>query len=144
MIRPSLIYKRIQEQCPIFEGRVAGAASLRTLYMEDDFAVPHAFVLPLADTGESDFELSELAQKLPARFGVVVAVDNSSDEPGMSAAEMLMDARDQLHAALIGWQPSEDHAECIYIGMADDPDTSRVRAWAEFDFASNTYAATAA
>jgi hypothetical protein len=143
MIRPSLVIAHIKAHCPIFAGRVAGAASMRTLYSSDDFPVPHAFVLPLSDTGEAVIELSDLAMELPARFGVVVAVDNSTDAPGMAAAEKLMDARDQLHAALIGWVPSETHSACLYEGMPDDPDTSRVRAWAQFDFRSTAYAATA-
>jgi hypothetical protein len=143
MIRPSLVIPRIRAQCPIFAGRVAGAAAMLKLYSSDDFPVPHAFVLPLSDTGEAVIELSDLATELPARFGVVVAVENTSDAPGMGAAEALMDARDQLHAALIGWVPSETHSACLYEGMPDDPDTSRVRAWAQFDFRSSTYAATA-
>lgn len=143
MIRPSLVIPRIVAQCPIFAGRVAGAAAMRKLYAQDDFPVPHAFVIPLSDTGESEVMLSDLAQELAVRFAVVVAVDNTSDEPGMAAAEMLMTARDQLHAALIGWKPSETHAECLYAGMPDDPDTSRIKCWAQFDFASTAYAATA-
>jgi hypothetical protein len=143
MIRPSLIIQRIRAECPIFGGRVAGAATMRKLYANDDFPVPHAFVLPLSDTGEAVVELSDLATELPARFGVVVAVENTSDAPGMGAAEALMDARDQLHAALIGWGPVEGAAPCLYEGMPDDPDTSRVRAWAQFDFRSTAYAATA-
>jgi hypothetical protein len=143
MIRPSLVIPRIRAQCPIFANRVAGAAAMRKLFTLDDFPVPHAFVVPLSDTGEAEVMLSDLAMELPARFGVVVAVDNTTDEPGMAAAEMLMEARDQLHAALIGWAPSEYFAKCLYTGMPDDPDTSRVRCFAQFDFASTAYAATA-
>lgn len=144
MIRPSLVIARIRAACPIFANRVAGAAAMRRLYEQDDFPVPHAFVVPLSDTGESEVMLSDLSQELAVRFGVVVAVDNSTDEPGMAAAEALMTARDQLHAALIGWAPSEAHAPCLYAGMPDDPDTSRVRCWAQFDFASTAPAASAA
>ncbi|MFH5927151.1 phage tail terminator protein [Roseomonas xinghualingensis] len=144
MIRPSLVIPRIKAQCPIFANRVAGAAAMRKALLQDDFPVPHAFVVPLSDTGEGEVSLSDLAQELPARFGVVVVVDNTSDEPGMAAAEKLMNVRDELHAALIGWAPSEAHAPCIYVGMPDDPDTSRARCWAQFDFTSTAYAATAA
>jgi hypothetical protein len=143
MIRPSLVIPRIRAQCPIFAGRVAGAATMRKLYANDDFPVPHAFVIPLSDSGEAEVMLSDLAMDLAVRFAVVVAVDNTTDEPGMAAAETLMDARDQLHAALIGWAPSEAHAPCIYAGMPDDPDTSRLRAWCQMDFVSTAYAATA-
>lgn len=150
MIRTSLVIPRIRAQCPIFANRVAGSLGwerfkdLMQSSAISDFPVPHAFVLPQPDTSEGSIELSSLAQELPARFGVVVVVSNTSDEPGAIASDQLMDARDQLHAALIGFAPAEDMAPILYEGMADAPDYNRAKAWAQFDFTSTKYAASAA
>lgn len=150
MIRTSLIIPRIRERCAIFEGRVVGSGGYEQFRAEEqvsmsrNFKLPHAFVLPLHDHTEGEIQLSDLRQILPARFAVLVVVSNMSDEPGKAAADALMDARDQLHAALIGFQPSEDLSPILYAGMPDAPDFNRAMATAQFDFSSEKDAASAA
>jgi hypothetical protein len=144
MLEPSLIIPRIREACPIFGMRVAGALALRSAIESDDLPVPHAFVVPLHDQGEGDAEISPLAQGMPARFGVVVAVPNTTDEPGLSAASKLLEVRRQLLEALIGFQPGEDYAPVLYDRMPEPPDFNRARAWAQFDFTSYAYTTGAA
>lgn len=143
-MRPSLIIPRLRAQCPLFVNRVAGSATYRQVSIQDDFPVPHAFVLPM---GESDAEvmLSSLDQELTTRFAVVVAVSNTSDERGQAAAEAIYDIRVELLTALVGWTPDATrYAPILYRGMPDDPDITRSRAWVQFDFESLTYTASAA
>lgn len=136
MIAPSLIIQHLRANCPIFNGRVAGALVMNSFLMADDFAVPYAFVVPLHDQGESQIEMSPLSIGLPARFGVVVAVENKSDEPGFSAAEKFIEIRQVLLTALLGFVPGADYAPVLYEGMPEAPDMNRARAWCQFDFSS--------
>jgi hypothetical protein len=143
-MRPSLIIPRIRAQCPIFANRVAGSATYRQVSLQDDFPVPHAFVLPLGDNADGEVMLSGLDQELTTRFAVVVAVANTSDERGQEAAETIYTCRAQLLAALVGWTPAAGFGAVLYRGMPDDPDVNRARAWAQFDFEALDYTATAA
>lgn len=143
-MRPSLVIPRIRAQCPIFGSRVAGSATYRQVSLQDDFPVPHAFVMPLGETADGDVMVSALDQELTTRFAVVVAVANTSDERGQAAAEAIFDARAQLLAALVGWTPNATFAPVLYRGMPDDPDVNRARAWAQFDFEALAYTASAA
>ena len=142
-MRPSLIIPRIRAQCPIFANRVAASATYRQVSMQDDFPVPHAFVLPLGDNADGEVMLSALDQELTTRFAVVVAVSNASDERGQAAAEVIYDIRRALLTALVGWVPAPQYGAVLYQGMPDDPDISRARAWAQFDFAALDYTANA-
>lgn len=143
-MRPSLIIPRIRAQCPIFGNRVAASATYRQCALQDDFPVPHAFVLPLGDNADGEVMLSNLDQELSARFAVVVAVANTSDERGQAAAEVIFDIRRQLLQALVGWVPAAGYGAVLYQGMPDDPDVNRARAWAQFDFSALDYTANAA
>lgn len=136
MIAPSLIIKHLRDKCPIFSGRVAGALAMQSYLMADDFLVPYAFVVPLHDQGENQIDISPLSIGLPARFGVVVAVANTSDEPGFSAAEQFIGIRQALLEALLGFEPGEDYAPVLYEGMPEAPDMNRARAWCQLDFSS--------
>lgn len=143
MLRPSLVIKQIRDECPLFDGRVAGALSFRKCREQDDFPAPHAFILPMEDVDDAEADLSPLDQYLTARFAVVVAVPNTSDEQGQDAGERLIDVRNELLAALIGFQPGENYAPILYAGMPDAIEFNRARAWAVFAFTS-TIAASAA
>lgn len=144
-MRPSLIIPRLRAECPVFQQRVAGAATYRQVSLQDDFPVPHAFVLPLGDAADGEVMVSSLDQQLTARFAVVVAVANTSDERGQGAAELIYDARAELIAALVGWNPDPSRfSPILYRGMPDDPDITRARAWAQFDFEALAFTATAA
>jgi hypothetical protein len=143
-MRPSLVIPRIRAQCPIFANRVAGSATFRQVSLQDDFPVPHAFVMPLGDAADGEVMLSSLDQELTTRFAVVVAVANTSDERGQAAAETIYTIRAQLLAALVGWVPAAGFGAVLYQGMPDDPDVNRARAWAQFDFAALDYTLNAA
>lgn len=143
-MRPSLVIPRLRTLCPAFANRVAGAATYRQVSLQDDFPAPHAFVLPLGDVADGEVMLSALDQELTTRFAVVVAVSNTSDERGQAAAEVIYDLRASLIAALVGWTPDATrYGPVLYRGMPDDPDVTRARAWAQFDFEATAYTASA-
>lgn len=143
-MRPSLIIPRLRAQCPIFASRVAGAASYRQVSQQDDFQVPHAFVLLGTDNADGEVMLSSLDQELTTRIAVVVAVANTADERGQDASEAIYDIRAQLIAALVGWTPdAAKFSPILYRGMPDDPELTRARAWAQFDFEALAYTASA-
>ena len=143
-MRPSLIIPRIKAECPIFAGRVAGSATMRRVFEQTDFPVPHAFVVTLGEEPSGDVTLSDLDQELTRRFSVTVAVDNTSDERGQAASEVLEDCRNQLLAALVGWSPDpERYGAVFYAGMPYDIDISRARAWAQLDWQLTAYTADA-
>ena len=144
-MRPSLVIPRLRAQCPIFANRVAGSATYRQVSLQDDFPVPHAFVLPMSEMADGDITLSSVDQELTTRFAVVVAVSNTNDERGQAASEAIYDVRAQLIAALVGWTPDATrYGAVLYRGMPDDPDLNRARAWVQFDFEATAFTATAA
>lgn len=140
-MRPSLIIPRLLEQCPAFEGRVAGAATYAKVSDQDSFPVPHAFVLPMSESASGDVMLSGLDQELTTRIAVVVAVPNADDR-GQKSVEVLYDIRAQLLRALVGWQPSDQFGPILYLGMPDEPGITRARVWMQFDFEAHDYTAT--
>lgn len=144
-MRPSLIIPRLRTLCTAFQNRVAGSATYRQVALQDDFPAPHAFVLPLGESADGEVMLSSLDQELTTRFAVVVAVANTSDERGQAAAEAIYDLRANIIAALVGWTPDPArYSPILYRGMPDDPDITRARAWAQFDFESLATTASAA
>lgn len=143
-MRPSLIIPRLRAECPTLANRVAGSATYKQAVLQDDFPVPHAFVLLQGESADGEVMLSSLDQELTARIGIVVTVANLSDERGQAAAEAILDIRAELLAALVGWTPGPGYGPILYRGMPDDPDVNRARAWAQFDFEAPDYTANAA
>lgn len=144
-MRPSLIIPRLRAQCPTLANRVAGSASYQQAMVQSDFAVPHAFVLLQGEDADGDVTLSDLDQALTARVGIVVCVSNTTDERGQAASETILDIRNELLTALVGWTPDlTKYGPILYRGMPDDPDVTRARAWAQFDFEALDFTANAA
>jgi hypothetical protein len=141
-MRVSLIIPRLLAECPIFDGRVAGAATYARVVQETSFPVPHAFVLPMSESATGDVMLSDLDQELRTRIAIVVAVPNADDR-GQQSIDLLYDVRAQLLKALVGWQPTLEFGPILYLGMPDEPGITRARAWMQFDFEANDYTATA-
>lgn len=141
-MRPSLVIPHLRTACPVFANRVAGASQLRTAIGNDNLAVPHAFVVLIMDRAADEAILSPLQQEIVSRFAVIVAVANTSDERGQSASEALCDIKRDLLTALVGWTPDlSRYSPCLYEGMPEDPDSTRERAWAQFDFISTATSA---
>ncbi|MBI1243764.1 MAG: hypothetical protein GC202_02070 [Alphaproteobacteria bacterium] len=139
MIRPSLVIPRIRATVAVFGNRVAGAAELQRLAKDGRLARPCAFVVPGGEDASATLTVGDVTQQIRPRFGVVVCIDNTSDERGAAGAEQLVDLREALVASLVGWSPDDARYEgLVYRGMPDDPvaDADRAQIWAQFDFES--------
>jgi hypothetical protein len=138
-VRPSLIIPRLRASCPIFSGRVAGAADFAAASLADDVPVPYAFVLPGGDVPGEQELIGQALQQLQDRFTVAVCVSNTSDERGQAGAEQLHDIRAELLTALLGWSPAAEFGPTSYLGSDGDPTIDRARIWHAFDFACSTH-----
>lgn len=141
MIRPSLIVPRLRASIPAVSNRVVGAAELqRVAAGRSQLARPCLFVVPGGEDASENLVIgTSVVQTTRPKIGVVVCVDNTSDDRGAAGAESLVDIREALVAALVGWSPDPVRYESfVYLGMPDDPvaDADRAVIWAQFDFQS--------
>lgn len=137
-MRPSLIIPRLRASCPIFSGRVFGAAAYAVAAEQVDVVVPAAFVIPAGDSAQPDELIGAHLQEVEDRFAIVVAVSNTADERGQDGAEQLHDVRAQLIAALCGWSPDAATDPINYLGADGEPQIDRARIWHSFDFSALT------
>jgi hypothetical protein len=133
-----LIIPRLRAQCPIFSGRVFGAATYAAAADQVDVSVPCAFVIPAGDSAQPDELISQHLQIVDDRFAVVVCVSNTADDRGQDGAEQLHDVRAQIIAALCGWSPDANTDPVNYAGAEADPQIDRARIWHSFDFSAVT------
>lgn len=143
-MRPSLVIPRLKEQVAALSGRVAAAASLEQAMDQTGVAVPHAFVVPGAEVAEGEVMLSPLVQDVTLRFSVVLGVANTADERGQGAIEAIVDLRNSVVAALVGWTPDAARfAPLLYAG-GDEVIVTRARAHTQFEFTTTSSTAEAA
>ena len=98
--------------------RVTGAGDLSAVdeNIENLPALPAAYVLPIEDTTDADsFEVGQQTL-IEERFAVLAVLDNADDPRGHGAAEEIEDARDNLLAALVGWEASSSYTAVSYVG----------------------------
>lgn len=127
------IIQALRLRCPLFSGRVAGAAQFKALQEGAALQVPCAFVVPLDESPQDNQSQNGLRQRMKESFAVIVAISNVQDERGQSAAHGRRQIRNQLWKALLGWQPSEDHDAIEYEG-GSLLTLDRARMWYQFEF----------
>jgi hypothetical protein len=116
-----------------FNGRIAGASEYAAGVESTRLVVPCAFVMRGQVFTDEARTLGEVVQMMTEEFGIAVAVDNSQDERGQMAEELLDDIRQDLIQALLGWAPDETHNAMEYGG--DVPiEINRGRLWRLFVF----------
>lgn len=99
------IIAQVRTHCPMFAGRVAGAADFaRGLETEGQLALPAAYVIPLDEDAGENGSQSGLYQNVTERIGVVVEFPNTTDRRGQSVTPLYAPTRAQLFAALLNWQ----------------------------------------
>lgn len=128
-----LIIPALRSRCPSFINRVAGAAGFKILPESAALAVPAAYVIPLDDSPEESRAQNSVRQPLTDSFAVIVAIGNTADEKGQSAAHTVNSMRAELWAALLGWRPAARYNGITYEGgtlLAID----RARLWYQFEF----------
>lgn len=132
----NLVIAQIRNYCPVFSGRVAGAAEFNMLPETTAMPVPVAYVIPLDDNPGERMSLNDVRQPLMDAISIIVAVSNVADERGQSAVNTARGTiRAALWKALLGWQPEADYRGMEYQGghlIKKD----RARLWYQFDFAA--------
>lgn len=135
----NVVIEHLRQHCPLFGGRVAGAARFKHLDENTSLESPAAFVIPMDDEPGERMSLNDVRQPVTESFAVVVALDNTPDERGQNAANAAHDAvRGQLWAALLGWQPDGKAENSLYRGIEYQGGSllvlDRARLWYQFDF----------
>lgn len=129
------IISALRVRCPVFSGRIAGAAEFKHLPESAALPVPCAFVIPLDENPGESRSQNSVRQDLVESFAVIVAVSNVVDEKGQGAISVLHPTRAALWAALLGWQPTTDYTGIVYEG-GSLLDIDRARLWYQFEFSA--------
>lgn len=115
---PDLVIARIAElntAATVFRA-VAGAADLIAA-MDDMKQSPAAYVVPVTDDATPNSLASmAVAQRVTARFGVVIGEKNLRDARGQAANKGLRVLRLAVGGQLHGWRPSDDYDVLEYAG----------------------------
>lgn len=128
------IITEIRLYCPIFEGRVAGAAEFRPLPEDVALDLPAAYVIPEPDSAGPATPCTAYYQEISDEFTVVVVLPNP-DKRGQAAWDQSHDARAELWRALVGWPPGGDYSLCRYTGGGEVIAMDRARLYVAFGFA---------
>ena len=136
-----LIIAQLRALCPSLQGRVAGAAQFKPLAEAAALPVPCAFVIPLDDRPEPPKAQNAVGQEMTDSFGVIVALDNRSDEKGQQASASVHSLRAEIWKALLGWIPGPINAvnpatfyNGIYYEGGSLLSLDRARLWYQFEF----------
>lgn len=117
------IIDRLNEVVPEFKGRAAGAAQL-VAALAGPVTPPSAFVMLVGEgSSRNEYATGAFAQRVVARFGVVLVVRNVSDVRGAAAVLDLEGLRTAVMGALLNWQPSAAHDPVEHVtGRLDNYD----------------------
>lgn len=125
------VIDRVKAECPTFAGRVAGTAeyaaaadALESVRLD----LPAAFVYRSGGIPSEAATIGAVVQMRPETFGIIVAIDNGTDAPGFAASEALDTIIEELLAAMLGWQPDDDHNAFVFEGD-QHLDLNRGRLW---------------
>jgi len=134
-LKLDLIIAQMRAFCPTFGERIAGAADFAKVQENTALLSPCAFVIPLDDSPAESMAQNAVRQPIDETFGVVVALDNRSDERGQASGIEIHDVRAELWKALLGWRPEKRYNGIAYEGgslMSID----RARLWWRFEFSA--------
>lgn len=113
-MRLAPIITRLKQQCPLLCERVAHATSL-TAVNDIGNDVPAGFVHPWTDKAAAPSDSMIVQQRVGSMFAVQIAALT-----GVDGEEPLEDARDEIRAALLGWQGNYDEPiEYVEGGVLD-------------------------
>lgn len=112
----SPIITALRQRCPMFAGRVAGASEFKPLPEGAKLALPAAYVIPLDDSAEEQRSKTDYWQSITDGFAVIVAINNSQDERGQAANDLVEVSREVLWKALLGWAPEQKYEGIAYEG----------------------------
>uniref|UniRef100_A0A6M3L039 Uncharacterized protein n=1 Tax=viral metagenome TaxID=1070528 RepID=A0A6M3L039_9ZZZZ len=94
----------------IFGSAEFAIAELETLKQET------AFVVPIAETATLNDMDDGINQLIKERFGVVVALNNSTDRTGFTAFNELTEVRSEIFKGILGWRMPGTESVTSYAG----------------------------
>ena len=130
-----LVIEALRERLPDFGDRVYGSAEFAPIDEVGKTAIPAAWVVPMHDQTHPQKSQTDYWQNCDDGFSVIVALDNRSDELGLSAVNSAIHIlRRKLFGALLGWQPAPEYTRGIeYVGGVL-MDMNRALLFYKFDF----------
>jgi hypothetical protein len=98
---------QLRANCPVFAGRVAGAADFRRGLQNynANMALPAAYVVPLTQEAERNANMTGYWQIVEKLVGVVVELDATADRRGQNPAMTYDAIETALFASLLNWAP---------------------------------------
>lgn len=103
------VIERVKTQVATLESRVSGAADLQLLAARDiaPARTPAAYVITLGDDADTLSTATGVTrQRITETIGVVLAHRVAGDPTGDRVTRDLVGLRDDVRAALVGWQPT--------------------------------------
>ena len=141
-----LIIAQLRALCPSLAGRVAGAAEFKPVQEAAALPVPCAFVIPIDDRPDPPKAVNAVGQEMTDSFGVIVALDNRTDEKGQSASAGVHVIRAEIWSALLGWIPGPVNTvnpATFYNGIFYEGGSllslDRARMWYQFEFGAQMW-----
>jgi len=141
-VKPSLIIPRLRSQIASFSNRVGGAAEFAAAVADESYAlaVPHAFVIPNAESATRNETVPIVTQMIEETMSVLVAVDNTIAARGQDAAEQMEGTiKPALWAALLGWSPDATVYGLFEYAEGRQFKIDRARLWWQFDFVTQRF-----
>jgi len=129
-MRLNPVIARLKAVCPLLQNRVDHALSVSAV--EGLANVPAAFVHPLMGEAGENSLAPQVAQRIGDMFVVQIVAKTSTAD-----AEPLEDARDEIRAALLGWQG--EYAESIEYVRGEVIDVSNKVIWWRDVYVVGTY-----
>jgi hypothetical protein len=118
-----------------FSNRIAGAAEL-ALALEGTLTEEVAFVIQLGETCPPNEYENHINQVVTERFAIIAAIKNDlsqMDKTGLTAYDSLYDFREELFAAILGWQMDQAESLVYYRG-GRVVELNRAWLWYQFEF----------
>lgn len=102
------VITQLRQNCPVFEGRIGGAAEYQNgLMLSANLTMPAAYVIPDGDSASGNDMLNGVWQTVTERVSVFVMVSNV-ERRGQTSVTSINDIRTQVWACLLNWRNMSD------------------------------------
>lgn len=113
------VIERLRTESNSFSDRVFGAAEYASATESTaNMTMPAAFIVLGSDDASIRSEGVVVAgdPNLSVVFGVVLVIDNTTDEQGAAASDLVETLRNQVFSALHSWKPASNYNYIQYVG----------------------------
>lgn len=98
---------------------------------------PAVFVVPESDRGGKNTRMNGVSQKFNETFSVVLCISAPNDKTGIKSEEALIEARQKIIDALLGWVPGSEYEEIVFV-RGDLVSVRDGRVWWQDSFSTET------